>query len=89
VSYPDHQASLLINQLNVIASANGGNVFLGELERDPHNSDYWSVLVDITKHDWHRLQGKLVQAGWQRFGDNDEMIHSLPEQHFIVARPSF
>jgi hypothetical protein len=31
VSYPDHQASLLINQLNVIASANGGNVFLGEL----------------------------------------------------------
>jgi hypothetical protein len=47
------------------------------------------VLVDITKHDWHRLQGKLVQAGWQRFGDNDEMIHALPEQHFIVARPSF
>jgi hypothetical protein len=89
VSYPDHQVSLLINQLNVIASANGGNVFLGEVELDPHNSDYWSVPVDITKQDWHRLQGKLAQAGWQKFGENDEMIHALPERHFIVARPSF
>jgi hypothetical protein len=89
VSYPDHQASLLINQLNLIASANGGNVFLGDLKQDPHNSDYRSVSVDITKQDWHRLQTRLAQAGWQRFGDNDEMIHELPGRAFIVARPSF
>jgi hypothetical protein len=89
VAYLDHQASLLINQLNLIASANGGNAFLGELEQDPHNSDYWSVSVDITKHDWRRLQPRLLQIGWQRFGRNEEMIHELPNQQFVVARPSF
>jgi hypothetical protein len=89
VSFPDHQATLLVNQLNLMASANGGNVFLGEITQDPHNSDYRTVAVDITKYDWHRLQLKLSNAGWQRFGYESDMIHELPGSGFLVARPKF
>jgi hypothetical protein len=88
VPFPDHQATLLVNQLNRLASANGGNVFLGEITQDPHNTDYRTVLVDVTKQDWHRLRVKLTQAGWQYFGEAD-LIHELPGSAFLVARPRF
>jgi hypothetical protein len=89
VSFPDHQATLLVDQLNRFASASGGNVFLGEIAQDPHNGDYRTVSVDITKQDWHRLQSKLAQAGWQRFGHEGDLIHALPGGGFLVARPKF
>ena len=88
MSYPIQTASALVEELNSIASANGGNAFVSDLQSDPHGNDYRAVTVDITRQDWHRIHGKLVAAGWRTFGDGG-LVHVLPENHFLVAVPSF
>lgn len=88
MSFPTHTATALVEELNSIASANGGNAFVSGLQPDPHGNDYRSVTVDITRHDWHRIYGKLLAAGWRNFGDGG-IVHILPENHFLVALPSF
>jgi hypothetical protein len=88
VPYPTQRASALADELNEIASANGGNVFVSDLQPDPHGSDYRAITIDITRHDWHRIHPRLVAAGWSSYGDGG-MVHSLPEQNYLVAIPSF
>ena len=88
VSFPTQTAVTLVDELSTIASAHGGNVFVSGLQPDPHGNDYRAVTVDITRHDWHRIHGKLIAAGWRAFGDGG-LVHELPEGNYVVAQPSF
>ncbi len=88
MSYPVQAATALIHQLDSIASANGGNAFVGELQPDAHGPDYRSVVVDITRQDWRRIYPKLLASGWTSYGEGG-MVHNLPEGAFVVAMPSF
>jgi hypothetical protein len=88
VTYPNESAQSAIAHLDAIASAGGANVFVSELASDPHGEDYRKVTVDITRQDWRRIHPKLVAAGWSNFGE-DSLAYSLPQQHYVIAQPSF
>ncbi|HEU5080055.1 MAG TPA: hypothetical protein VFT72_12650 [Opitutaceae bacterium] len=86
--YPIEAATKLIDEMTNVASANGGNVFVGPIKDDPRGQDYRRVEVDINRRDWKRLHGKFVELGWTSFGE-DSLIHALPYDMFIVAQPVF
>jgi hypothetical protein len=88
MSFPIESASRLVDELNTIASAKDGNVFVGKLESDARGDDYRTVKVDITRRDWHRIHPTLISAGWSTFGD-DCLVHTLPYGSYLIAEPSF
>jgi hypothetical protein len=88
MSYPTSLATTLVEQLDAIASANGGNAFISGLKPDAHGAEYRQVTADITRSDWRRIYPELVAAGWRSYGDGG-MVQALPQGHFLVVVPQF
>lgn len=86
--YPLDAASKFLEELSDIASAGGGNVFVGPIREDPRGQEYRYADVDINRRDWKRLHATFVSKGWTSFGE-DSVVHSLPGGAFIIAKPSF
>jgi len=88
MSYPLNIATTLVDELDAIASARGGNVFISGLKSDVHGPEYRVVTADITRHDWHRIYPQLVAAGWSSYGEHG-MVHTLPEGNYVIVSPQF
>ena len=88
MSYPTSLATSLVDQLESIASANGGNAFISGLMPDAHGAEYRQVTADITRTDWRRIYPELLAAGWRGYGEAG-LVHPLPEGQFLVVIPQF
>jgi hypothetical protein len=87
-SYPIERAHVLIDELTLIGSKNGGEVFLSALRDDPHGYDYRRVVIDVTRQHWRQMRGAMILSGWHAFGE-DSLIHDLPNGNYLLADPSF
>lgn len=87
-SYPIENAQRLIDDLTVIGSKNGGEIFLGPLMDDPHGYDYRRVVVDVTRLHWRQMRSAMISAGWHPFGE-ESLIHDMASGYFLLAEPSF
>lgn len=82
------QAQNLVDALSNVASKNGGDVFVSDIQSDERGDDYRKVIVDINRQDWRKLHKDFVSLGWTSFGE-ESLAHTLPNSAYIVATPRF